>query len=82
MAEKSISDTLLSLGLPGVIILVLGYAVWNLYRRLDTVHAERLVDAKTVEGKVVDALNRNTAVLEKVVEKQEDLHEVVTKRKR
>jgi len=35
---ESISNILLGLGLPGVIIIVLGFAVWKLYNRNQELH--------------------------------------------
>ena len=35
---ESISQMLLGLGLPGVIIIALGYAVWKLYNRNQELH--------------------------------------------
>ena len=36
---ESISNILLGLGLPGVIIIVLGFAVWKLYNRNQELHS-------------------------------------------
>jgi hypothetical protein len=36
---ESISNMLLGLGLPGVIIIVLGFAVWKLYNRNQELHS-------------------------------------------
>lgn len=36
---KSISNMLLGLGLPGVIIIALGFAVWKLYNRNQELHS-------------------------------------------
>ncbi len=77
----TIGAALLTMGLPGMVIFVLGFACWKLYIRLDKSHSERISDATTAQGRAIAALERNTVVLEKVVENLEQLTTAINKRR-
>jgi hypothetical protein len=77
----SIGAVLITQGLPGIVILVLGYVCYGLYRRLDKVHADRIADAQTVQNRAISALERNTAVLEKLSDNFEQLTAAINKRR-
>ena len=57
---KSAGETLLALGLPGIAIAGLGYAVYNLFRLYTEVQEKRINEAR--EG--VKALETNTSALD------------------
>lgn len=78
---ESITSTLLTMGLPGIVILVLGYSCYALYRRLDAIHADRINDAKSAQERAVSALERNTAISEKVAENLETLTATINRRR-
>jgi hypothetical protein len=57
---KGAGETLLALGLPGIVIIGLGYAVFNLFKLYTDVQEKRIGEAR--EG--VKALETNTSALE------------------
>lgn len=67
--SKDILGQLLSLGLPGVIIIVQGYMVMKLFNLLQTANEARITETRSV----VEAMAANATALEqisKVVEKR------------
>lgn len=84
---NTIGTELLRLGLPGIVILVLGYAYWQKDKRLSEVEKERTADAKAVTSTLLDmrekdrqtteALRQTIAAQNPVIERLEDLMEDV-----
>jgi hypothetical protein len=57
---KGVGETLLALGLPGIVIIGLAYAVFNMFKLYTEVQEKRIDEAR--EG--VKALEANTSALE------------------
>ena len=77
----TIGAYLVSQGLSGIVILALSFAVFRLYQRLDKSHAERIADKETDQKRAITALERNTAVLEKIAENMEQINLAFNKKK-
>ena len=61
-ASTGVMDQLLSLGLPGVIIIVLGFVVWKLFSKNNDIQEKRIDEAKQTTA----ALVSNSSALEKL----------------
>lgn len=57
---KGVGETLLSLGLPGVIIIGLAFAVYNLFKLYAETQEKRIVEAR----EAVKAIEANTAAID------------------
>lgn len=63
------TDALLSMGLPGVVILGLAYALSRVYRSKEKLHEERLSDWKTL----TEIVSENKLALRQHAEAMEEL---------
>lgn len=61
---NTIGTELLRLGLPGIVILVLGYAYWQKDKRLSEVEKERTADAKAVTSTLLDMREKDRQTTE------------------
>jgi len=59
-----VASILLSLGLPGVVILCLGWYCLQLDKRLNILHETRATEAKALHAKTSEVVERNTAALD------------------
>lgn len=69
---KGVGDTLLALGLPGVIIIALGYGVYRLFGLYIEVQEKRIAEGR----ETVKALESNTAALDNLTDLIRDRKEV------
>lgn len=66
-----VSQKLLEHGLPGIIILVLGFVVWQLVKRIDAAYAmiAALQETRVEESKAtLEAVNAQARAMEKLTE--------------
>lgn len=75
--EATIAQRLIELGLPGIMLLVLGWACLNLYRRLEKLHDTRAEELRSLHVKTREIVERNTASLEQHAEVVSKLTETV-----
>lgn len=88
--ETGVTTQLLSMGLPGVVILILLGGLVYLYKRVEKFQSElnaqqelRITDIKELAVKLGGVIERNTAVLERNTDLLEDvkIEEPATKRR-
>ncbi len=69
---KAVAAQLFSYGLPGVIILAMGWWIWHLQKKLNEVQEQRVADAfrlAQAANTIAGALDRNTQTLNALLER-------------
>jgi len=77
MEDPGIVQELLKLGLPGVVLVVLGWFAWQLYKENRQVSKDRLTDSRADTDKAWAALNAAAAAQQSTADAMRQLKEVI-----
>jgi len=78
--EAGLLDILLKMGLPGVVIVGLAFALRTLYQELTELHTTRAAELKELHGKTGEVIGRNTAALDRHGESMQKILEKANRR--
>lgn len=71
--------TVLSWGTPGVMIIALGWAVFYLYKKTDSIRKEQKIDAEKYAEKIVQVQQREKETLDRLASTVEAQERVIDK---